>query len=313
MSIDQIFARFQQGGYAAAAQLDAPSAEEQFYLALLAFADQDAAAAARHAQAAAGLQPGRLVYAESARYLEQAGDRRGVYVAPEAFSAFIRGGGNLPLYAATSDALRQAHQRSQARALLDVGVGDGRALLPALSAEITQLDLIEPSAALLAATSQALAARGVAHRAHNQVLQEFVARAEGRWDVIEATFSLQSIEPAERVPLLAWLRAHGGRLLIAEFDVPEFADPHGPARAAHVAERFEQGLAEYAADGGLVAQGFLIPVMLGYFDRTAARTNYEHPLAEWEAQLRAAGFTQITSQTLYPYWWAPAFLIEAMG
>ena len=57
--------------------------------------------------------------------------------------------------------------------------------------------------------------------------------------------------------LRSWLRAHCRRLLIAEFDVPDFAEQFAPARATYVSERFAQGVAEYADDGGLVAQGFL--------------------------------------------------------
>ncbi len=313
MPLEALFARYRAAGYAAAAAGAGPAADEQIYLALLAAGERDWLAAERHAALAAAAQPGELVYAACAEYLARvrAAGQQGVYVAPEAFGAFIRGGGNLPLYQAVSAALRQAHQAAGARSLLDIGVGDGLALLPALTDAIERVDLVEPSAALLTIASQQLMARSVPHQAFQGTLQEFVARADDRWDVAEATFSLQSIEPAERVPLLAWLRAHCGRLLIAEFDTPAFADMYAPERVRYVLERFGQGLAEYAGDGGLVAQGFLMPVMFGYFDRTAARTNYEHPLAEWQAQLQAAGFTQIAARQLYPYWWAPAFLLEA--
>ena len=115
----------------------------------------------------------------------------------------------------------------------------------------------------------------------------------------------------EFAPLLAWLRGRCRRLLIAEFDVPDFAEQFAPARATYVSGRFAQGLTEYEDDGGLVAQGFLMPVMFGYFDRTAARTNYEQPMAAWAGQLRAAGFAHVTTQPLYPYWWAPACLLSA--
>jgi hypothetical protein len=70
-------------------------------------------------------------------------------------------------------------------------------------------------------------------------------------------------------------------------------------------------LAEYAGDGGLVAHGFLMPVLFGYFDQTAARTNYEQPIGAWVDQLRAAGFANIDTEPLYPYWWASAYLIDA--
>jgi len=61
----------------------------------------------------------------------------------------------------------------------------------------------------------------------------------------------------------------------------------------------------------LVAQGFLMPVMFGYFDPTAARTNYEQPLQAWVVQLQAAGFCQVSPRLLCPCWWAPAYLLDA--
>jgi hypothetical protein len=232
-------------------------------------------------------------------------------MSPQAFSAFIRGGGNVPLYAATSAALRQVYVRSGARSLLDIGVGDGLALLPALTESIAHVGLVEPSAAMLDLTSAQLQERGVPFHAFRGTLQAFAARSDEHWDIVQATFSLQSLLPEERAPMLAWLRAHGRRLLIAEFDAPEFADMYAPDRVHYVADHFEQGLAEYQADGGLVAQGFLMPVMFGYFDRSAARTNYEQPIAAWAEQLRAAGFADVATTGLYRYWWAPAYLIEA--
>lgn len=315
MTIAQIFARYQAGGYSLAAEGVSQRADEQLYLALLAFGAGDLAAAQHHAAIATQHVPSQLVYAAIAEYLAGLATmaRSSVYVEPGAFAAFVRGGGNVGLYEATSAALREAYTQDGARRVLDIGVGDGLALLPALTETIRQIDLVEPSHALLAATAQQLAARGIAHRAFNSTLQEFIARDnndEG-WDIIQATFSLQSIVPDEREPLLRWLGERGQRVLIAEFDVPAFADQFAPERVAYVVERFTQGLAEYADDGGLVAQGFLIPVLLGYFDRSAARTNYEQPIAEWAEQLRMAGFTSITTRQLYPYWWAPACLLDA--
>ena len=100
-------------------------------------------------------------------------------------------------------------------------------------------------------------------------------------------------------------------MLIAEFDVPLFDELYHPARVRHVLARYEQGLAEYADDGGLVAQGVLMPVRFGYFDRSADRTNWEGPVEGWIEGLRAAGFRSIRTQALYPYWWADAVLLDA--
>jgi len=313
MAIAELYNRYRAQGYTAVQSTPAERADELFYLALLAFGENDLTRAAQLAGQAAAGEPANLVYAAGATYLARASQsgKQSVYLSPEAFSAFIRGGGNVPLYEATSAALRQAYAEGGAASLLDIGVGDGLALLPALTPAIAKLDLIEPSAALLDATSARLNERAVPHRAFHGTLQEFAATPRETWDIIQATYSLQSLVPEDREPMLAWLREHGRRLLIAEFDAPGFADMYAPDRVEYVAERFQQGLAEYADDGGLVAQGFLMPVLFGFFDQTAARTNYEQPVRNWATQLRAAGFADVTTTLLFAYWWAPAYLISA--
>ncbi len=313
MTIAELYERYNSDGYTAALTTPVEHADELFYLTLLAFGENDLTRAAQFAEQATARAPANLVYAAAATYLARAAQagKQSVYLSPEAFSAFIRGGGNVPLYQATSAALRQAYADDRATSVLDIGVGDGLALLPALTPAIRQLDILEPSAALLSATSARLNERGIPHRAFNQTLEDFAACSDESWDIIQATFSLQSIAPDERGPLLAWMRDHGRRVLIAEFDVPDFAAMYAPNRVLYVVEHFQRGLAEYSGDGGLVAQGFLMPVLFGYFDQTAARTNYEQPVREWAEQLRSAGFADIATKQLYPYWWAPAYLIAA--
>jgi hypothetical protein len=172
------------------------------------------------------------------------------------------------------------------------------------------VDLVEPSTPMLAQAHAALEARGIAHAAFNGTIQAFTEKG-GIWDLAQATFSLQSLDPISRIIMLAWLRKRCARLLIAEFDVPGLGELYEPERMAHFTARYEQGLAEYADDGGYVAQGFLMPVFFGYFDRSAARANYEQPIAAWEANLRAAGFALIERRPIYDYWWAPAYLLDA--
>lgn len=285
---------------------------EQFARALVAFDNGDFAAAADLAAAAAQAAPASLVYPAAATYLRRVSARgkAEVYASGEAFAAFIRGGGNIPLYASTSAALRGIYAEYRRVGLLDIGVGDGMALLPALTPQVIQIDLVEPSAAMLAQARAALDARGVAYTAFNGTLQQFTD-VGGIWELAQATFSLQSLDPLDRRIMLAWLRGHCARLLVAEFDTPDLGDILAPARIAHYVARYEQGLAEYADDGGLVAQGFLMPIFFGSFDRGAARTNYEQPIAAWEADLRAAGFARVERRPLYDYWWAPAYLLDA--
>ncbi|NNJ13010.1 class I SAM-dependent methyltransferase [Chloroflexales bacterium ZM16-3] len=285
---------------------------QQFAQALRAFGDGDYAAAEGAARQAAEECPDSLVYPAAATYLRRVAThgKAGVYVTGEAFAAFVRGGGNLPLYANTSAALRAAYTSYSHVGILDIGVGDGMALLPALAPQVVRIDLVEPSAPMLAQTRAALDARGIAYSAFNGTLQEFTDEG-GLWELAQATFSLQSLEPIDRQIMLAWLRGHCARLLIAEFDVPELGELYAPERVAHFTARYEQGLAEYTDEGDLVAQGFLMPVFFGYFDQSAARANYEQPIAVWEADLRAAGFASIERRPIYDYWWAPAYLLDA--
>lgn len=292
------------------------SALDTFAAALHAYAAGAYVQAASLARAAAEQDPGSAVFAAGAEYAARVArhGKSGVYVTGEAFAQFIRGGGNVGLYRAVSAALRDTYHETGSLRLLDIGVGDGLALLPALTPEVRALQLVEPSGAMLAGTRAALAARGVAAEAFEGTLQAFLRSIPpgATWDIAQATFSLQSLPPPERTAALADLRRHTGRLLVAEFDVPAACDtPLAPDCVRHVVERYAEGLAEYAGDEGAVAQGFLMPVMFGYFDPTAARTNYEQPIARWADDLRAAGFAHVTARLLFPYWWGPAYLLDA--
>ncbi|MCP4149426.1 MAG: hypothetical protein GY757_16885 [bacterium] len=55
-----------------------------------------------------------------------------------------------------------------------------------------------------------------------------------------------------------------------------------------------------------------MPVFFGYFDSSTARTNYEQSIEKWATELKAAGFESVTTRQLYPYWWAPAFFVDAV-
>lgn len=284
-----------------------------FFAAMQAFAAQDFDHAAQHAGHAAEQAPASRVLREAARYLDRVrrDGKRDVYIAPDAFSAFIRGGGNRRLYERTSAALRAAYDEHAAAALLDIGTGDGLALLPALTEHIASVTILEPSAALLATSAAAVGARGVRCETLCATAQDLPRiAADRRWDLAQATFSLHCVPPADRPALWASLHRAAGRLLIVEFDVPRFDAALSPESIRHVVERYERGLAEYDGDDGLVAQGFLLPVLCGYFDPTAAHSTYEQPIAGWIADLTAAGYTA-TARPLDDYWWATAQLIDA--
>lgn len=301
---------------------------EHFLYALHAWAAGDIALAAQHTHQAAEQEPQHLVYAEAQLYLARvlAQGRQSVYVSPEGFSAFIRAGGNVGLYRETSAALRQMYtELGPAVALLDIGVGDGLALLPALTDNIRHIDLLEPSATLLAQTAAAVSQRGAIAQTHNITLETFVGQPDQQarhWDLAQATFSLQSTPPNERPALLRWLHQHVDRLLMVEFDVPNYvggADPDdflARRRVEYVVEHYLRGLAEYnhgTEEDRVVAQGFLMPVLFGYFDRSANRTNWEHPIQEWASLLQRAGFTAVAIRPVFDYWWAPARLLDAQS
>ncbi len=286
---------------------------DTFRDALITYGQPDIPRALHLAQQATTQTPGSLVYREAVTYLErvQRDGKSNVYVSPTAFGAFIRGGGNVPLYVNTSVALRRVYEHYESLSLLDIGVGDGLALLPALTPNIRHLNVLEPSLAMLNQTSATLNARNVDHRAINATVQQLMQTGIGNFDVIQSTYALQSLKPEERPNVLSRLRQHAGRLLIVEFDAPDFADMYDVERVHYFIEHYERGLAEYADDIALVAQGFLMPVFFGGFDPTEARVNWEMPIADWTHLLREAGFADVRTEPIYDYWWATAYLVHA--
>ena len=252
----------------------------------------------------------------SAALRQHAAQDAQVYDQPAAFEAFIRGGGNVPLYERVSAEL--VHHYAEVHSLLDIGCGDGHALFPALAAHphgLQRLTLVEPAAALLAgAVARAQAEQpDLPLQALNEGLGAFGARLgpADRWDLAQATFALQAIPEAERWEGLARLRAHVGRLVIVEFDIPDLTRGTD-AHLLSLASRYERALGEYeGATRELVAQGFLLPMFLGQLDEQTAATNWEHPAALWRARLAEQGWHVQAPRRLCDYFWAPAFVLVA--
>jgi hypothetical protein len=242
-----------------------------------------------------------------------------VYTSPAAFEAFIRGGGNVPLYERVSAELA-SHYTPDVHALLDIGCGDGHALFPALAATahphaLQRLTLVEPATALLAsAVARAQAEQpALPVQALNEGLGAFAARLQpnDRWDLAQATFALQAIPEPERWAGLSRLRGHVKRLVIVEFDIPDLARG-SDAYVASLAQRYERALGEYEGETrDLVAQGFLIPMFLGQLDAQTAATNWEHPAAVWRDQLERLGWRVTRLAHISDYFWAPAFALVA--
>lgn len=303
---------YQDQGYETVKNQPVRTAVEAFYLAILAFGEQDVESALTYARQASAYEPEHPVFTQAVMYLERVlyAGKQPVYATGEGFSAFIRGGGNIPLYERVSAALQKVYQEYDHLRLLDIGVGDGRALLPALTTNIVRLDLLEPSAPMLESLCRQLDRQNIPYHAICSPVQQFIMTQTDTWDLAQATFSLQSLPPEERLAVFKWIHEHSSRLIMVEFDAPKFAELYAPERVEYILNRYIKGLSEYP-DDEVVLQEFLLPVMFGYFDRSRARTNYEQPIQIWIEECQAAGFTAITARRLYDYWWAPAYLLDA--
>lgn len=312
MSISEIYRANQRGREPVEQVSLAVDAESALLLAVWAHVAGDRDTARACAERAATFDGDSEFARLLARYVaDPAG--QGVYDLPAAFRAFIRGGGNVELYERTSAVLRAAHAQFRPQSVLDVGVGDGLALLPAVPDGLTHLDLVEPSASLLEETVAALVGRGVPHRAHRSTVQQFARDHDGAcWDLVQSSFAMQSLPPADRGEVLGWIVRHTRVFVLVEFDVAEVRCPFEPEWFRRCVSRVERGLREYGPhDRGLVGLGFVLPVILGHFD-TAARTNYECSIHDWQRELREAGFTDVLARKLHDYWWEPAYVVEAV-
>lgn len=258
----------------------------------------------------AAAEPAERLPTALLRYL-RANPPGDVYTSPEALTRFIDGGSNRAMYDVLHAALRERYGALGPASLLDLGCGDGRVVAASSVPSIARIDLVEPSAALLDLAVAALAGTAAAVHGHAETAAAFLEGdgAGDRWDVAQSTFALHTMPPDDRAPVLRTLAGRVGRLLVAEFDVPAFAD-RSEDHAAYCADRYERGLREYDGDA-VVAQGFLMPVLVGQFAPGAVRHTHEQPAAAWADELRAAGFTDVTVTPLHPYWWADAVLLEA--
>ncbi|SMC67293.1 class I SAM-dependent methyltransferase [Kibdelosporangium aridum] len=240
-----------------------------------------------------------------AKYLDGEASRS-VYDQPAAFEAFINLGDNVPLYKATSAALAALYREHEVTSLLDIGCGDGMALVPALAeTSVGQVTLVEPSQALLQAAVAKL------NRPVTQVpatLGEFVDGLDAHFDLAESTFAMHTMPHQERSTVLAALRPHVGRIAIVEFDVPEH---EGTDWLRFLADTYERGVSQFDSD--LVSQGFLMPVLVGQLVPGAVRSTWEQPAKAWVDQFTACGYEDVRAEPLSGYWWSPAFLLTAAG
>ncbi|MGA4845753.1 class I SAM-dependent methyltransferase [Streptomyces sp. G5(2025)] len=313
MSLEHMHQALVEGAKADELASSATSAEEFFYAAMVAHRCGDVLSAAELSARAAALEPRHGVYQEVERHLRSGKPAADVYAEPEAFTAFAQGGGNVGLYQATHQALRSQYAAHRPGRLLDIGSGEGHGLLPSLTADVGHVDSIEPSAQRLGLVTAELSRRGVPHRGHPVTVQEFTATCSTEhWDLVQETFALLAVDRQERRELLRWLRPRTDRLAFAEFDVPALGEGLAPQWFRYLTSRYDRGIREYdGADRSVVAQGFLIPVLLGMLGSQEHQRHHEQPISRWVEDLRDAGFAPLPPQYLFDYWWAPAFLLVA--
>ena len=249
-----------------------------------------------------------LLRAALAAYLD--GDAsKSVYHQPAAFEAFIDGGGNIPLYQAVSAPLADQYRLHGVQSLVDIGCGNGRALVPALAqAPVPAVTLVEPSPALLDTAVARLGDQQVTLAPMTGAA--FVAGLDTDFDLGESTFALHTMTHEARSAFLTALRPHVGQFVVVEFDV---ADEDPGERRRTLADTFEAGLAEYDSDRDLVAQGFLMPVLVGQLVPGAVRSTFEQPMRAWVEQFTACGYRDVHAESLVGYWAAPSFVLTARG
>lgn len=236
-----------------------------------------------------------------------------LYREPTAFEAFIDGGDNPALYAATIRSLR--HLDPNPPSVLDIGCGDGRVTRATIGPATTRVHLVEPSMTMLTAAVGAVESAGGHDRTvstTNDGVETLLSRNEGaNWQRAQATFALHTLPPERRHFVLAWLTERVESMALVEFDVPEF-DDGSAEHARYAVDRYERGLAEYDSSEP-VTTGFLMPVLVGQFNPAAPRHTWEQPVAEWCRDLTDAGFEAVTHTRIHDYWWAPAHLVTGNG
>lgn len=233
-----------------------------------------------------------------------------VYDDARAFQAFISHGSNPALYERTIAEIADVQHQHRPASVLDIGCGDGRITAESLAPGVERLDLVEPAAAMLDQAVARLGGRGgVTARA--ETVEQALARTDHHWDLVQSTFAMHNLAPRARRDVWADLAGRTRILLLAEFDVPAFAD-RSDAHCAYLAERYAIGIAEYA-DHPEVVHGFLMPVLVGQLAPEAEpRYTYEQPVDRWADELEAAGFA-VSRRPILPYWWADAWLLVGVA
>lgn len=236
-------------------------------------------------------------------------DGRDVYASPEGFEAFIDHGSNPALYDTTIAEVSRLQDRWRPTVVADLGCGDGRVTEATTHDEVGQIHLIEPSAELL---ERALARTGwpVVPTPHPTTVAGWLDGLDSKSsvDLVQSTFALHTFPHDDRSTALRRLAEVTERLVIVDFDVPDFAD-RSEAHARYAAAAYRRAIEEYAAVPAAI-DGFLLPVLVGQFTPGGDRVTFEQSCDRWAEQVGGAGFA-VTIRPIHDFWWAPAFVLEA--
>jgi len=256
------------------------------------------------------IQPDELLARALAEFLGLALSTE-LYDEPTAFEEFISHGDNPNLYSRTVASVEAIHRTNRPATVLDIGCGDGRITAAVLGSSTSQVDLVEPSTELLESAVELVAGPGRAADGYDLGIATFLDRLapSTSWDLVQSTFALHNLTPAARLAVFDQLAGRSRRLVIVEFDLPDYEDG-SVEHATYAAERYAVGVEEYR-DHPDVISGFLMPVLVGQFDPSRHRSTFETSIEAWRVQLEASGWNVTNEVRVADYWWAPAVCIEA--
>eukprot|EP01126_Amoeba_proteus_P005945 TRINITY_DN12054_c0_g2_i13.p1 TRINITY_DN12054_c0_g2~~TRINITY_DN12054_c0_g2_i13.p1 ORF type:complete len:362 (-),score=63.11 TRINITY_DN12054_c0_g2_i13:77-1162(-) len=231
--------------------------------------------------------------------------------------------------------------------ILDIGTGAGHALVPALGSFLgrcrsrnfkVQIDLtlIEPFHAMLQEAVRELdqvveefqGYHTVRYETYEMTFQNFckvfctteATTTLKKWDVVQASFSFQYVPVEIRTECVSWIRNRSKQFILVEFDTPDLVFC-APQTCQYLFQRNLIGLSEYTENRELVAQGFLIPVLISNFvakDSKTTTTATETSTASWERLLFEVYFPERDwenekgnfVQFLFDYWWAKCNVVS---
>jgi ubiquinone/menaquinone biosynthesis C-methylase UbiE len=315
------------------------SLKESFRSAVVRYSEGDMEGALKALEGTQTNEPREVFFLQQVkRFLSQRKDSTELYVDPSGFEAFTRGGSNVALYEAVHEALGKLYaSRGSDLSLLDVGCGEGAALVPALKraqeaarAEgreefpLKKIALLEPSSMLAACERklrEAAEALGISVEVESISSNiEQVCSSLEHFSFVESSFALQNVNKHDRARVLSELAKKCDVFVLIEFDCSAI----DLSEAARFEDRTIDGFLEKYIGGvnefnaqlsesyGLsenqmsaAIEGFLVPILFHNF--TGHSKLNEQSAAQWLDELRTT-FSDVRVQTINEYWWAPCVM-----